>query len=169
MLAQLLVFCVLPAILALAAGWDVASYTIPNALSLALIGAFLTFAVAAGMPTSSFGLHAGAGLLGLAAGFGLFAFGIVGGGDAKLFAATALWFGFGDMAAFALVASILGGGLTVALLLMRQLPLPQVLVRQSWLARLHDSRAGIPYGAALAAGALVVLPQTEIVRLALAA
>jgi prepilin peptidase CpaA len=32
--------------------------------------------------------------------------------------------------------------------------------------RLHDEKAGIPYGVALAAGALVVLPTTEMYRLA---
>jgi prepilin peptidase CpaA len=59
----------------------------------------------------------------------------------------------------------MGGGLTLAILAARQIPLPQLLARQPWLVRLHDSRAGIPYGVALAAGALVVLPNAEIVHL----
>ncbi|HUO98445.1 MAG TPA: prepilin peptidase [Rhizomicrobium sp.] len=166
--AEFLVFAVLPALLALAAGWDVASYTIPNALPLALIAAFLLFALLCGVPAWSFAGHAAAGAAALVVGFALFAFGVIGGGDAKLFAATALWFGFGDLAAYALYASVLGGALTLGLLLVRQVPLPALLARQPWLLRLHEERGGIPYGAALAAGALLALPHAEIVRLALA-
>jgi len=167
--AEILVLLVLPALLALAAGWDLASYTIPNMLPLAIIGAFLVFALVAGLSGAVFGGHLAAGAVGLAAGFALFAAGLIGGGDAKLFAATALWFGFQDLAYYALFASMLGGGLTLVLLAMRQIPLPALLARQPWLLRLHDTRAGIPYGAALAAGALVVLPQAEILRLITAA
>ena len=164
--AEILVLLVFPALLALAAGWDIASYTIPNVLPLAMIGAFLVFAFAAGLPGASFGSHLAAGAVGLAGGFAFFAFGLIGGGDAKLFAAAALWFGFGDLASYALVASVLGGGLTLVLLAIRRVPLPQMLARQGWLARLHDPRAGIPYGVALAAGALAVLPGAQIVHLA---
>jgi prepilin peptidase CpaA len=167
--AEILVLLVLPALLALAAGWDLASYTIPNVLPLAIIGAFLVFALVAGLSGAVFGGHLAAGAVGLAAGFALFAAGLIGGGDAKLFAATALWFGFHDLAYYALFASVLGGGLTLVLLAMRQIPLPALLARQPWLLRLHDTRAGIPYGAALAAGALIVLPQAEILRLIAAA
>ena len=166
MTAEILVLFVLPALLALAAGWDIASYTIPNLLALAVMAAFLAFALAAGFSGAAFGAHAAAGIVGLAAGFALFAAGVVGGGDAKLFAATAMWFGFGDMASYVLAASVLGGGLTLAILMLRRVPLPAALGRQPWLARLHDSRAGIPYGAALAAGALMALPQSELMHLA---
>jgi prepilin peptidase CpaA len=48
----------------------------------------------------------------------------------------------------------------------RSLPLPPVLTEQAWIRRLHDAKGGIPYGVALAAGAFVVLPQTEIFRIA---
>jgi prepilin peptidase CpaA len=67
---------------------------------------------------------------------------------------------------YALVASICGGGLTIAIMLLRQLPLPALLARQGWLLKLHDARSGIPYGVALAAGAFILLPSTEIFRLA---
>ena len=49
---------------------------------------------------------------------------------------------------------------------LRRLPLPRLLARQAWILRLHDEKAGIPYGVALAAGALVILPGTDIFRLA---
>jgi prepilin peptidase CpaA len=166
MIAQFLVLAILPALLAVAAGWDLASFTIPNFLSLALIGVFVPFALALHFSPTLLGLHVVAGAAGLAAGFTLFALNYIGGGDAKLYAAVGLWLGPHDLLSYTLVAAILGGVLTLTLLALRQLPLPVGLARQSWILKLHDQRSGIPYGVALAAGVLVILPQTEILRLA---
>ena len=166
MLAQTLVLFVVPALLALAAGWDIASFTIPNLLSLVFIAAFALFVAAAGMPLAAAGWHGLSGAIGLGVGFTLFALGYVGGGDAKLFAAIALWLGFDSLLEFALIASLFGGGLALMLMSMRSMPLPATLAGQSWLIRLHDQKSGIPYGVALAAGALVVLPHTDVFRLA---
>ncbi len=169
MAAELLVIVVLPILLALAAGWDLASYTIPNRLQLALVAAFVVFVPVSGMGFTLLGWHLLAGFLGLAAGFALFALGFIGGGDVKLFAAIALWLGFDlDLMNYMLIAALLGGALTVALLLLRRVPLPARLARQPWLLRLHDDHAGVPYGVALAAGAFLILPQTEVFRLAAA-
>jgi len=164
MLAELLVLVALPALLAAAGLWDMASFTIPNPLQLLLLCAFLLFALAAHLAPSVVLMHLLAGLAGLALGFALFVLGVVGGGDAKLFACVALWLGFADLAPYAVAASLFGGLLTLALLLARTCPLPAMLAAQPWAARLHDARSGIPYGAALAAGAFVLLPHTEIFR-----
>lgn len=169
MVAELLVLVALPLLLVTAAGCDLASFTIPNFLSAALLALFVLFALAAGLSLSAIGWHLLAGLLGLVIGFSLFALGYVGGGDAKLFAATVLWLGFKDLLPYALLASICGGALTLALLALRRLPLPLVLMRQAWIVKLHDAHSGIPYGVALAAGAFILLPSTEIFRLAAAA
>lgn len=166
MIAQGLVLFVVPALLAISAGWDLASYTIPNFLSAALLALFVMFAATSGMTPGEIGTHALAGLAGLAMGFALFSFGLIGGGDAKLFAVIVLWLGFGDLLDFVLMTSVFGGALTIVLIGLRNLPLPGLLAGQSWLLRLHDARSGIPYGVALAAGALVILPHTEIFRLA---
>src|SRR5690242_3934485 len=159
MTAELLVLIVLPALLLAAAGWDLASFTIPNFLQLALVGAFAVFVFASGMAPALIGSHLLAGFLGLVVGFTLFALGYVGGGDAKLFACVLLWLGFTNLVDYTLVASALGGGLTLAILGLRQMPLPATLIAQPWITRLHDAKSGIPYGVALAAGAFVVLPQ----------
>jgi prepilin peptidase CpaA len=166
MTAAFLVFVALPALLLAAALCDLARYTIPNWLSLAAAGLFLVFAVAAPLGAGAFGWHLAAGLAGLTLGFCLFALGWIGGGDAKLFAAMALWLGFSDLLSYAALASLFGGALSLALLLLRQVPLPAPLAGQAWLLRLHDARSGIPYGVALAAGAFAVLPYTQIFRLA---
>lgn len=169
MIAELLVLVALPALLAAAAGWDLASFTIPNFLTAGLIALFVLFAIAAGFNFSMIGWHLLAGMAGLLLGLALFALGYVGGGDAKLFAATALWLGFKDLMTYALVASVFGGVLTISLILLRQCPLPAYFSRRAWIAKLHDAHSGIPYGVALAVGAFVVLPSTEIFRLAASA
>lgn len=168
MIAQALVLFVVPALLAISAGWDLASYTIPNFLPAAMLAVFVLFALVAGLPPSGIGSHALAGLAGLAMGFALFAFGLIGGGDAKLFAAIVLWLGFGDLLDYVLMTSVFGGALAIVLISLRNMPMPAALSGHAWLARLHDPRLGIPYGVALAAGALVVFPHTEIFRIATA-
>jgi prepilin peptidase CpaA len=169
MIAEILVIVALPLLLLGAACWDLASFTIPNFISIALIAIFPLFALATELPLTDVGFHLLAGFVGLAAGFALFAFGYIGGGDAKLFSGVALWMGFSDLLSYALLASISGGFLTLALLILRQWPLPEVLARQPWILKLHDTRSGIPYGVALAAGAFILLPHTEIFRIAVGA
>jgi prepilin peptidase CpaA len=166
MIAQVLVLFIVPALLAASAGWDFASFTIPNFLSVALIAAFGIFAVAAGLTPAVIGMHALAGLLGLSVGFALFAFGLIGGGDAKLFAATAMWLGFSSLLEYVLITSLIGGGLALALLSLRKMPIPAIFAGRGWALRLHDSKSGIPYGVALAAAALIILPHTDVFLLA---
>ena len=166
MIAEALVLFALPLLLAIAAGWDLASFTIPNFISLIAVALFAVFALAVGLSLPAIGWHLLAGFTGLFLGFTLFALGYIGGGDAKLFAAVLLWLGFADLLPYALLASIFGGFLTLGLLIARQWPLPAQLARQAWILKLHDARSGIPYGVALAAGAFALLPHTEIFRLA---
>ena len=168
MIAELLVLFVVPALLAASAGWDLASFTIPNFLPIALIAMFGVFVMTTGFALSAIGGHALAGLWGLAIGFALFSFGLIGGGDAKLFAATALWLGFGNLLEYVLFTSVIGGALALALISVRSLPIPATLANQKWALRLHDSQGGIPYGVALAAAALIVLPHTDVFRFAAA-
>jgi prepilin peptidase CpaA len=169
MIAQFLLLMALPALLAAAAACDLASFTIPNPLSFAVAGVFILFALALRFSPGALSVHLLAGLIGLAAGFTLFALGYIGGGDAKLFAGIALWLGPHDLLAYTLVAAMLGGFLTLTLLALRQMPLPAGLARQGWILKLHDREQGIPYGVALAAGVFVILPQAEILHLAAAA
>lgn len=165
MIAPWLALIPLIVLLLLAAGWDLASFTIPNFIQVGLILAFAAFFLAAGIPLSALSGHLLAGLLGLAFGFTLFAFGYIGGGDAKLLACVALWLGFTDLPVYVLLACVLGGALSLAILALRKLPLPSLLARQPWLLRLHDPKEGVPYGVALAAAVFLILPQTEVFHL----
>ena len=65
---------------------------------------------------------------------------------------------------YLLYASLFGGALTLLLLQFRQWPLPYPLNGQAWLLRLHDRQSGIPYGIALAIGALMIYPETEWIK-----
>ncbi len=149
-----------PALMAFAASSDLLTMTISNRISLILAGGFFLLTLATGMSLPEIGMHVGAAALVLAISFVFFLKGWVGGGDAKLAAATALWFGFGHLLNYFIYSSLLGGGLTLLLLQFRELPLPQMLARQHWIVRLHERNAGIPYGIALAAAALIVYPNT---------
>lgn len=155
--ARVLLF---PSLMAFAASSDLLTMTISNRVSLALAAGFCALALATGMGASEIGSHFLAGVAVLVAGFLCFARGWIGGGDAKLAAAAALWFGFDHLYDFVLFASLLGGVLTFLILKFRQYPLPPFADRLAWLERLHRKDAGVPYGIALAAAALLIYPYT---------
>lgn len=155
--ARLLVF---PALMAFAASSDLLTMTISNRISILLVASFLALALMTGMPLEAIAGHLGAAALVLAVAFVFFARGWIGGGDAKLAAATALWLGWAHLYEYVLYASLLGGALTLALLEFRKYGLPSLLAGRAWLERLHEPDGGIPYGIALAAAALLVYPST---------
>jgi prepilin peptidase CpaA len=160
-IARLLLF---PALMAFAAASDLFTMTISNRVSLALVAGFLVLALFSGMGLHDMLSHAGAGAAVLAVGFACFAMGWVGGGDAKVAAGAALWFGFGHLMNYLVYASLFGGALTLLLLQFRQWPLPYAFAGQAWLLKLHAKDSGIPYGIALAIGALMIYPETEWIR-----
>jgi prepilin peptidase CpaA len=162
-IARLFLF---PALMAFAAASDMLTMTISNRVSIVLAAAFLGLAVASGMAPFDILSHLGAGALVLVIAFGCFAMGWVGGGDAKVAAAAALWVGFAHLLDYLLYASLFGGGLTIVLLQMRQWPLPYALTGQAWLLRLHAKESDIPYGIALAFGALMIYPELDWVKAA---
>lgn len=157
-----------PFLMAYAAASDLLTMLIPNRISLTLVAGFALLALTGPMSWTEIGLHLGAGVAILVVTFTLFAFGVIGGGDAKLAAATALWLGFDGLGDYLLVASILGGALTLAILFARAHPLPLRVARMPFALHLHDAKTGIPYGIALAAAALLVLPETDVWTRALA-
>jgi prepilin peptidase CpaA len=160
-IARLLLF---PALMAFAAASDLFTMTISNRVSLALLAGFLVLAPLGGMGLHDLLMHLGAGTAVLVTAFACFAMGWIGGGDAKVAAGVALWFGFDHLLNYLLYASLIGGALTLLLLQIRQWPLPYPLNGQAWLLRLHDKQSGIPYGIALAIGALMIYPETDWIK-----
>jgi prepilin peptidase CpaA len=160
MIKDLLLLTIFPGAMAFAAATDLFTMTLPNRLAVGLVVLFFVLAPIAGLGWSDVGLHVALALAALAVTFCLFSLGWIGGGDAKLFAATCLWLGPGAILAYAIYAALLGGALTLMLLFLRQLPLPLLLTSQGWIARLHNPEEGVPYGIALAAAGLLVYPAT---------
>lgn len=132
-------------LLGVAAWGDIASRTIPNALTggIALLaplwwlangidpwpGMAIQFALALGVFTV------------FAA---VFALGMMGGGDVKLLAALALWFAPLKMADLVVIMAIAGGVLTVAMVILHRV-------------RRAEGRPEVPYGVAIAGAALWII------------
>ncbi len=153
-------FLVFPAAMAFACAMDLFTMTIPNRISFVLIVGFILAAPLSSLDAMGIASHVGAGLVVLVAGILMFSRGWFGGGDAKLMAAVALWFGFERLLEYLVCASIAGGVLAFLILLYRRFAPPLWLVNQDWAMRLHHHRGGIPYGIALGVGGLWVYPST---------
>jgi prepilin peptidase CpaA len=149
-----------PAMMAFAASSDLFTMTISNRVSLVLVAGFFMMATMIGMPVEQAMWHVATAFGVLVVTFTFFARGWIGGGDAKLAAATALWIGPELLMNYLLYASIFGGVLTLLMLRFRLLPLPGFLEGREWVERLHRMDAGVPYGIALALSALMIYPET---------
>jgi prepilin peptidase CpaA len=161
-----LILLVFPLLAIVAALKDATSYTIPNWIVLALLAAFPVAALALGLPLQVIGLQAGVGLIGLICGLAMFARGWIGGGDAKLFAAATLWLGWPAALTFVAVTGLAGGALAVMLLLLRSSALKAVMpIGPAWFNRLTTTGENVPYGVAIAVGALAAYPACALVAL----
>ena len=139
---------------------DLLTLKIRNRLVLAIAICFFLAAPVFGLGLNEILFSSGIALIVLLVCFGFFAAGWIGGGDAKLAAATALWFGSAHVLEYLVVSTLAGGLLTLALIGYRSMLLPASFYGSAWLTKLHQSKTGVPYGAAFAIGALVVFPET---------
>jgi prepilin peptidase CpaA len=154
-IAKPLAVSLFAALMILAAMKDLTSFTIPNWICAALALSFAPAALLAGAPLAVVGVSLGVGLAALALAIGLFAFGWVGGGDAKLLAAAALWMGLKGLAAFANYTALAGGGLALTLVALRSVWMrPLTQTGPAWARRLATPGEAAPYGVAIAAGSL---------------
>jgi prepilin peptidase CpaA len=151
-----------PLAMALAASSDLLTMRISNKLVIVLAAGFLVVALLVEMPLQQFLMHLLCAAVVLAVAFGLFAMRLIGGGDAKLAAATTLWLGFGLTLPYLAYTAILGGVLTLIILLLRRVPINSWIVAMPWLARLHDRKQGVPYGIAMALAGLLVYSNSAI-------
>jgi len=165
MVVDLVRLTLFPTVMAFAASSDLLTMTISNRVSIVLLAGFFALALMSGMAMTEVLSHVGAGALVLVVSFGFFARGWIGGGDAKLAAATAMWLGFGYLMNYLVYASLLGGALTFLLIEFRLVPLPGLLAGQFWAQRLHRQGGDIPYGIALAGAALLIYPDTPWMKI----
>jgi len=140
-----------------AAGWsDLNRYIIPNRVSIALLLLYPAHVMTAGVPVEVWGGVAVA-FAAFAVCAGLFACGLMGGGDVKLFAVLALWAGPAAIAPFMLVTAVLGGVLAMVMLspLGVLLPHPPLSLFKAGL-RPGRARQSMPYGVAIAGAGLLL-------------
>ncbi|MEO1014730.1 MAG: prepilin peptidase [Pseudomonadota bacterium] len=161
-----LLLSIFPAALLIAAATDLHDFKIPNWISLVLIAGYVAAGVAMGAAPTEIaeGLALGAAVL--VVGFGLFAVRFFGGGDAKLFAASAPWIGAANYLDYLLVTAIAGGYLAILILVFRKTPPLPVYAQAPWIMRMHQNQHELPYGVAISAGGLMTFSQTPLFKLA---
>lgn len=153
---EALPLAIFAAFLIFAACSDVATMKIPNWVSIALAALFPVVALSTGMPLAEIGWHLLFGAAVLLIGFMLFQVGMMGGGDAKLIAAAALWTGVMGFLPFLMWTFVAGGFLALILLVTRKIVKPDE-ERPAFVNRLLKPRGGIPYGVAIMTGGLLAL------------
>ena len=149
-----------PLAMAFAAANDLFTMKIPNKISLALIAGFAVTALYIQLPLEKAGMHLAIGAAVLVAGFVMFSMRLLGGGDAKLMAAGALWMGPDHALMYIAYVTIFGGLLSGAILAYRKFVPVSDAVLPEWAVKLHVQGTGIPYGLAIAASGLVMYPST---------
>jgi prepilin peptidase CpaA len=149
-----------PALMVFTAFSDMFTMKIPNFVSVALIIGFFALALYLQIPAYDILLHVSCALVVLVITLALFYYRIIGAGDAKLATATALWLGWEYLIAYLYFTSFAGAGLCVLVLLSHWKETPPEGSRFKFLARLKAHN--VPYGVALAIGALLTYPQSEV-------
>ena len=160
-----LILSVLPAALLMAAANDIYEFKIPNWISIVLICSYPIAGLAVGASPNIIFEGFLIGAAALTVGFALFAGKIIGGGDAKLFAATAPWLGLGGLGLFLFYTAMSGLILAIVMTMFRRAPLLPVYAHAPWLIRLHERKSDLPYAVAIASGALLSFSQTPFFQL----
>ena len=151
---------VFPILMILAGAGDVLSLRIPNWLTGLIAALFVPMAFATAMPLEIFGIHVLTGFGMFIAGFTLFALGVFGGGDAKLLAAAGFWFGWPNALPFLVLTVFAGGVLALCVAVWSSISMSSEIHGGSWSKRLTTIKPNVPYGYALAAGAILAFPQS---------
>ncbi|WP_291833205.1 prepilin peptidase [Brevundimonas sp.] len=164
-IVSLILLSVMPALVIVAGLKDLTTMRIPNWISLLLIVFFFPAALAVGLPLTTLAIHIGVAFAALLVGAGMFALRWIGGGDAKLMAAACLWLGLEGSGMFLLWTGVMGGLFCLALLFARFHSRPYLAGAPGWVVSLMEPKGDIPYGVAIAAGALLAYPASTLMAL----
>ncbi|MES2860255.1 MAG: prepilin peptidase [Pseudomonadota bacterium] len=160
----LVILSLLPCLVIAAALSDLTTMRIPNWISGALIVGFFPAALAVGLPLETLGLNLGLGFAALVIGMGLFALRIIGGGDAKLMAAAVVWLGLPALFPFILWTAIAGGFFCAGLIAARGSLSAYAAGAPTWVSNLLQEKGDVPYGVAIAIGALLAFPSSVLLE-----
>ncbi len=143
-------------LIAVAAATDVAEYRIPNRVSAAIAALYPVHVLCVGGTDWPWALAVAATVL--MGGFVLHLARAIGGGDVKLLAAVALWAGPAGVIEF-LLATAVAGGVMAAVMATPLRFLVALASEAAGGAGVRDAVLGakLPYGVAIAAGAMVAL------------
>ena len=148
--------------LVLAVVSDVARYEIPNTLPIVITLAFLAAAIGNGVDFRTIAIHLVCGPAVLIAFGVLFWKGWMGGGDVKLIAASAVWTGLNFLPQYLVILALFGGVLAILVILFRRVGGDAERIKARWLRRLATRREGVPYGVAISATGLFVIPYLPV-------
>lgn len=149
-----------PVLMIIAGAGDALSMRIPNWLTILIAIAFVPMAYLTAMPLEVFGLHVVVGIGMFVAGFALFAFGLFGGGDAKLLAAAGLWLGWPDLIPFLVLTAFAGGALALCVGTWSMINMSSEVKDGKIFRYLGAIKPNVPYGYAFAIGAILAFPQS---------
>lgn len=159
----LIIIFVLPLLVIAAGLLDLTTMKIPNRLNIAVLLSYFPVALLSGLDLKVIGLSCLIALGILVIGMVMFALRWLGGGDAKLFAAVALWMGPQGVLPFLILTAILGGLFCLIVISARGTLHVYRARLPGWGQRLLEPKGDIPYGVAIAAGALWAYPSSDIV------
>jgi prepilin peptidase CpaA len=151
---------ILPVLMIVAAATDATSLRIPNWVCGLLVILFFPAAYANGMAANEFGWHLLTGVILFCAGYVLFSLGIFGGGDGKLMAAAGLWFGTASTLQFLFLTAMAGGLLVIIIAALALAQTHFEATGASFSASLKKLAPKVPYGVALAVGAILAFPNS---------
>lgn len=134
-----------------AAVYDIAQRRIPNWTVLGLLALFIPTTWLGYTPTTwPWSLAAfGIALVGSGA---LYLMGAIGAGDAKLFSATSLFAGLSNLLLLFVATTLVGGLMALGMLVLRPKSAMRALTKRG---RAESTGRGVPYGVAIAAGAII--------------
>lgn len=158
-----------PICLFMAAVTDLFTMTIPNRLSIFLLASFVVLAPVSGLPWAEISMSFAAGAVVLLVCFGFFALNVMGGGDVKLLAASALWFGFSPaLGAFIFQTALWGGLVTLLVMLIRSQADRFAVIGTIVPAQILTTKK-VPYGVAIGIAGLMTFWSSPIAVSAMAA
>lgn len=159
----------IPAIcLFMAAVSDLFTMTIPNRISAFLLASFAVLAPVSGLPWAEISMSFAAGAVVLLVCFGFFALNVMGGGDVKLLAASAVWFGFSPALGAFIIQTALWGGLVTLLVLLVRKQADRFAAIGAFVPAPILATKKVPYGLAIGIAGITAYWQSPIAQAAIA-
>lgn len=155
-----LALSIFPLMMVAAAIGDFLTMRIPNWLTGAMVLSFCILAPLMGMPLDILKWHMAACGVVLVATMGLFFWGKLGGGDAKMLAAGALWVGWQGLIPFLMYTALAGGALALFMIFWQKVRIDVEVRDVSWMKRWFGNHIDLPYGVAIAVGGVCTFPST---------